>query len=178
MKNKPKVIWLYGLSGAGKTTIANALQPMMSAKNIFVKTLDGDHLRKGINNNLGFSNEDRLENIRRSAEVAKLFMDSGFFVIGSFITPTEKSRELAKQIVGQENFLSFFVKASIDTCRKRDPKGLYKLADQGKIANFTGVGSAFEIPENPQWVIDTEKLDVVEAAEFIVNALFKIKINI
>ena len=187
LKQDGLVIWLTGLSGSGKTTIANALESKLLSelgKKTFI--LDGDNIRHGLNSDLGFSDADRDENIRRIAEVAKLFKDAGMIVIVSFISPFEKTRKLAKKIVGGDNilrpaqydnsnfsfFYEVFVKASFETCQKRDPKGLYKKVDKGEIKDFTGVGSDYEVPEDPDLVIDTDVLSVDESVEMIIQEIF------
>ena len=167
----PSIIWLYGLPGAGKTTLANTLAIKMQEMSIHIKKLDGDDLRLGLNSNLGFSNTDRLENIRRSAEVAKLFVESETTCICSFITPTNKTRDLVQQIVGKYRLIDVFVKASLETCRSRDPKGFYRKAEEGLIKNFTGIDSLFEVPENPHWMVDTEKWSVEECVNYIIEQL-------
>lgn len=153
------VIWMYGLSGSGKSTLANRLERGLHEAGRLVKVLDGDNVRTGLNRNLGFSDEDRLENIRRVAEVAKLFAECGVVVIASFITPNNTLRELARGIIGDEDLLEVYVKASYETCAARDPKGLYAKAKSGEVKQFTGRDSAFEEPARPDLVIDTEALD-------------------
>lgn len=150
------VIWMYGLSGSGKSTLANLLERSLHEAGRMVKVLDGDNVRSGLNNNLGFSDEDRLENIRRVAEVAKLFAETGIITITSFITPREEFRELARAIIGENDFLEVYVKASYETCSDRDPKGLYAKVKAGEVEQFTGKDSAFEESEEPDLVIDTE----------------------
>lgn len=153
---KNKCLWLTGLSGSGKSTIANALQATLEKEGLRVKILDGDILRTGLNVDLGFSAADRQENIRRVAHVSKLFLDEGYWVLSAFITPAESLRTLARSIVGEEDYIEIFVRASYEVCRKRDPKGLYKKVAEGKITDFTGLDSVFEIPLNPALVADTE----------------------
>ena len=167
----PSVIWLFGLSGAGKSTLSESLSQHMRQKGIAVKQLDGDHLRKGLNSNLGFSHDDRLENIRRSAEVAKLFADSGFVTICSFITPTEATRQVMRDVLSECNLIQVYVKASLETCRQRDPKGFYRKVDKGEIKNFTGIDSLFEIPAFADVVADTDQLSVEEATRVIISAV-------
>ncbi len=150
------VIWMYGLSGSGKSTLANLLERTLHEAGRMVKVLDGDNVRSGLNNNLGFSDEDRLENIRRVAEVAKLFTETGIITITSFITPREELREMARAIIGDDDFLEIYVKASYETCSDRDPKGLYAKVKAGEVKQFTGKDSAFEEPAKPDLVIDTE----------------------
>lgn len=154
------VIWFTGLSGAGKSTLSEALQTKLNDEGFFTKLLDGDVLRNGINKGLGFSEEDRMENIRRAAEVAKLFVESNFITLCSFITPTEKMRSHTKMIIGEENYIEVFVNCSIEQCEIRDVKGLYKKARSGNISNFTGITSTFELPQNSDIIINTEIIDI------------------
>ena len=135
------VIWMTGLSGAGKTTISKNLEKELSARGFFTRILDGDVVRNGLNRELGFSIEDRRENIRRIAEVSKLFMDSGIICINSFITPTREIRQMTRQIIGKENLIEVYINASLKVCEERDAKGLYKKAREGRIKNFTGIDS-------------------------------------
>ena len=151
------VLWLYGLSGSGKSTIANALERQLHDSGRFVIMLDGDNLRSGLNSNLGFSDEDRCENIRRVAEMAKSLMRTGAIVIVSVITPQEAFRKSAREIIGDEDFIEIYVKASFETCRQRDVKGLYDKAEAGKIANFTGKASSFEEPAHAGITLNTEQ---------------------
>lgn len=163
------VIWFTGLSGAGKTTLAENLQKELDNNGYITKVLDGDILRNGINAGLGFSEEDRLENIRRAAEVAKLFIDSNIITICSFITPTEKMRECAKKIIGKSNYIEIFVDCSIEICEKRDVKGLYKKVRAGEIKNFTGINSSFENPLHSQLTVNTEYFDINDCNRQIYN---------
>lgn len=153
------VIWMHGLSGSGKSTLAHRLERELHAAGRLVKALDGDNVRTGLNRNLGFSDEDRLENIRRVAEVAKLFAECGVVVIASFITPNNELRRLARGIVGDDDLLEVYVRASYETCAARDPKGLYAKVKAGEVKRFTGRDSGFEEPERPDLVVDTESLD-------------------
>ena len=141
------VVWLYGLSGSGKSTLATALERRLHEKGVFTQVLDGDNIRTGLNNNLGFSDEDRSENIRRIAEVAKLFASAGVVTITSFICPRNELRTLAREIVGKADFLEVYVECSFETCEQRDVKGLYAKAKAGQVQNFTGRDSSFEAPE-------------------------------
>ena len=151
------VIWLYGMSGSGKSTLAHLLERHLHDDDeVFTKVLDGDNVRTGLNNNLGFTDEDRQENIRRVAEVAKLFADAGVVTIASFITPTNPLRSLAREIIGDADLLEVYVKASYETCAERDVKGLYAKAKAGEVKHFTGKDSAFEEPDRPDLVIETE----------------------
>ena len=141
------VVWLYGLSGSGKSTLATALERRLHEEGVFTQVLDGDNIRTGLNNNLGFSDEDRSENIRRIAEVAKLFASAGVVTITSFICPRNELRALAREIIGQADFLEVYVDCSFETCEQRDVKGLYAKAKAGQVQNFTGKDSSFEAPE-------------------------------
>lgn len=165
------VIWLYGLSGSGKSTLANLLERRLHEQGKMVKVLDGDNVRSGLNSNLGFSDEDRLENIRRVAEVAKLFADSGIVTVTSFITPNNELRDLARGVIGDDDLLEVYVKASFETCAERDPKGLYAKVKAGEVKQFTGKDSAFEEPTRPDLIIDTEALSEDEALEQLLSAV-------
>ena len=157
LKQKAKVIWFTGLSGSGKTTLASLLEKRLFELNYFCQILDGDNVRSGINHNLRFTEEDRMENIRRIAEVSKLFMNCGIILICAFISPTEEIREIAKGIIGEDDFIEVFVNTPLDVCEQRDPKGLYKKARAGEIKNFTGISSPFEEPNNPFIEVDNTK---------------------
>jgi len=146
--HKSLTIWMSGLSGSGKSTIANILETELNSQNYHTYILDGDNTRLGLNKGLGFSEEDRLENIRRVAEVCKLMNDAGLIVICSFISPFQKNREQAKSIIGEDKFIEVFVDADLETCETRDPKGLYKKARLGEIKDFTGISSPFESPND------------------------------
>ncbi len=150
------VVWLHGLSGSGKSTLAHLLERKLHEEKIFTKLLDGDNVRTGLNHNLGFSDEDRKENIRRVAEVAKLFSDAGVVTIASFITPRNDLRAIAREILGGDDLLEVYVKASFETCAERDVKGLYAKAKAGEVKQFTGKDSAFEEPDHADLVLDTE----------------------
>ena len=158
--HKGLVLWMFGLSGSGKSTIARALENDLYLRGIHSKLLDGDNLRSGINNNLSFSIEDRIENIRRAAEVSKLFMENGDVVICSLVSPTIEIREQARLIIGEENFKEVYVNAPFDVCASRDVKGLYKKALAGEIKNFTGLDSPFEGAENPFVELKTDEKDL------------------
>lgn len=146
LKQRGRVIWLYGLSGSGKSTLAIALERRLHAEGVTTHLLDGDNVRTGLNRDLGFTDADRAENIRRIAEVAKLFVQAGVVVIASFITPLRAHRQLARSIIGADDFVEIYVAASFETCAKRDPKGLYAKAGAGGVKQFTGKDSAFETP--------------------------------
>ncbi len=158
-----RVIWLCGLSGSGKSTLAIALERSLHAEGKHVYVLDGDNIRTGLNKGLGFSDDDRRENIRRIAEVSKLFVDAGVVAINSFITPSAELRSLAREIVGKERLIEVYVKASFETCKARDVKGLYAKMEKGQVANFTGKDSGFEEPTDSDLVIDTEAESVEES---------------
>ena len=176
LKQRATVIWMTGLSGSGKSTLARGLEQKLHNQGVLTKLLDGDNLRTGLSKNLGFSEEDRLENIRRVAETAKLFLDNGVVTICSFVSPTRALRSMAEEIIGEGDFLEVFVDASFDECTKRDVKGLYKKALDGEIKDFTGLDAPFDIPENPFLKIDTVKLTVEESIVLLYqNVIKKIK---
>ncbi len=154
------VIWFTGLSGAGKTTLSHKLYLALQQQNKPVFLLDGDVLRTGLNADLGFSETDRMENIRRSAEVAKFISNQNQIVICSFITPLESMRKLAREIIGEKKYIEIFVDCSLQACEIRDVKGLYKKARLNEIQNFTGISAIFEKPQNPSLIIDTEKIEI------------------
>lgn len=158
LKQRGHVFWFYGLSGSGKSTLANALERKLAEKGYTTKILDGDNIRSGLNRDLGFSDADRLENIRRIAEVARLFLDAGMVVFTSFITPKRELRDLARETVGAGDMTPVYVEASFETCAERDVKGLYAKAASGGVQHFTGKDSAFEAPEpgDADWVIATD----------------------
>ena len=158
LKQRSHVFWFYGLSGSGKSTLANALERKLAEEGYHTKILDGDNIRSGLNADLGFSDEDRQENIRRIAEVARLFLENGIVVITSFITPRHELREKASQIVGAGDFTPVYIEASFETCAGRDVKGLYAKAAAGGVKDFTGRDSSFEEPraDAPDWTISTD----------------------
>jgi adenylylsulfate kinase len=170
-----RVIWMTGLSGSGKTTVGTHIEHELNKRGYLTQVLDGDNIRTGINNNLGFTEEDRYENIRRIAEVSKLFMNCGIICINSFISPTREIRLMAKEIIGKENFIEVFVNAPLEVCESRDVKGLYQKAREGKIKNFTGIDSPFEGPTKPDIELKTDKLTIEEstqkALEFILPVI-------
>ncbi len=170
-KHKPCLIWFTGLSGSGKSTIANLLEKELYKQNIHTYSLDGDNLRSGLNKDLMFSKEDRIENLRRTAEVGKLFVDAGLVVIAAFISPYNKIREEIKTIIGSEYYIEVFVNTPLEVCEQRDVKGLYKKARAGKIKNFTGISSAFEVPVNPTVEIQTVNESPQEAVSKILTIL-------
>lgn len=162
---RAKVLWFTGLSGSGKSTIAQQLEQMLFAEGYFPQVLDGDNIRSGINVNLGFSEEDRQENIRRIAEVSKLYLQSGLITIVSFISPTAAMRDLAKSIVGEADFLEIFINTPLEVCEQRDVKGLYAKARQGLIKGFTGIDSPYDPPTNPDLEVRTAEMSIAEAAQ-------------
>lgn len=169
LNQKGLIVWFTGLSGSGKSTIAVELEKELNARGKAVYRLDGDNIRHGLNSNLGFSEDDRNENIRRIAETAALFKDAGLITLVSFISPYKKMREFAREKIGKDNFIEVYVKASPETCAKRDPKGLYKRAAQGEIDNFTGVSSPYEEPKAPDLIIDTTQLTLKESVKKILE---------
>jgi adenylylsulfate kinase len=169
-----KVLWFTGLSGSGKSTIAQHLESKLYNEGFFPQVLDGDNIRSGINNNLGFSIEDRQENIRRIAEVAKLYVDSGVLAICSFISPTKKIRTFAKDIIGADDYIEIFVNAPLEVCEKRDVKGLYEKARQGKIKGFTGIDSPYEAPQHPTLEIKTDEVSIDDAVETVYQFILPI----
>jgi adenylylsulfate kinase len=165
LKQRGKVIWLIGLSGSGKSTIAEYLEAKLYDEGFLTQVLDGDNIRSGLNKNLSFSDTDRLENIRRISEVAKLFANCGVVTLASFITPTEAIRQMAKEIIGEDKYIEVYVSTSLEACEDRDVKGLYDKARQGIIKNFTGIDSVFETPQNPAIIIPTEGFTVEESVQ-------------
>jgi adenylyl-sulfate kinase len=166
-KQKPMLLWFTGLSGSGKSTIADALERALFEKGIHTYLLDGDNVRKGLNNNLSFSPEDRSENIRRIAEVSNLMIDAGLVVLASFVSPYREDRENVKRIVGYQNFVEIFVNTPIEECERRDVKGLYAKARAGEIKNFTGVNAPYEAPLVPDVEVDTMMVSVEEAVALV-----------
>lgn len=151
------LVWLTGLSGSGKSTLADQVEAYFHEKGKHTYTLDGDNTRQGLNADLGFSEEDRRENLRRVAQTANLMVDAGLLTFAAFISPLKENRELVKEIVGADNYVEIYVKASVETCEKRDVKGLYKKARQGEIKDFTGISAPFDEPQNPDLTVDTEQ---------------------
>jgi adenylylsulfate kinase len=178
LKQKAKVIWFTGLSGSGKTTIAIGLEKALNSKGILTQVLDGDNIRAGINNNLGFSDEDRKENIRRIAEVSKLFLNCGVVTINCFVSPTHEIRQQAKEIIGENDFLEVFINTPLEICEQRDVKGLYKKARAGEIKDFTGINAPFEAPAHPFLDVKTEGKTVEQSVnEILSKVLPLIKAN-
>ena len=171
INQKPLLIWLSGLSGSGKSTIANELEKKLFENGYLSYLLDGDNIRIGLNKDLGFSDNDRKENIRRISEVSKLMLDAGLIVITAFISQLEEERELAKSLVKEENYFLVHVNCSVEKCEERDVKGLYKKARAGEIKNFTGIDSPYEVPDNPNLILDTEKESVNESVNKIFTAI-------
>ena len=167
---KAVTIWLTGLSGAGKSTLANEVEKRLFARGKYTMLLDGDNVRMGLNQNLGFSEEDRVENIRRIAEVSKLMNDAGLIVLTSFISPFRQDRRNAKNIIG-ERFVEVYISTPLEECEKRDVKGLYKKARNGEISNFTGITSPYEVPEHPDITVDTSKYSLEECVDIILKGL-------
>lgn len=168
---KPAILWLTGLSGAGKSTVANRVEEMLWRCGHHTMLLDGDNLRVGLNKDLAFTDADRVENIRRTAEVAKLMLEAGLIVICSLISPFRRERMLARQLVGPDEFLEVFVDAPLELCKRRDPKGLYARALAGQIPNFTGISSPYEAPDSPEIHLRTDVDDVDALAGQVLNAL-------
>lgn len=165
--HKSCVLWFTGLSGSGKSTLANAVDYKLFQHGVKSYVLDGDNIRHGLNQDLGFRVEDRKENIRRIGEVAKLFVDSGQMISTAFISPFREDREIVRNMLEPEEFIEIYLKCPIQICESRDPKGLYKKARNGKIADFTGISSPYEIPVDPEITIDTEKLSIEQSVEKI-----------
>lgn len=171
LRQHSRVLWLTGLSGSGKSTIAQHLERRLLEEGFFAQVLDGDNIRSGINNNLGFSEADRRENIRRIAEIARLYVNSGIICINSFISPTREIRQLARDIIGDDDFIEVYINAPLAVCEARDVKGLYAKARAGEIRGFTGIDQPYEAPEAPALEIRTDLLGVTEAAGRILDYL-------
>lgn len=169
LRQRARVIWFTGLSGAGKTTLARHLEEELFARGYLVQVLDGDNIRTGINNNLTFSDSGRKENIRRIAEVSKLFLNCGVITINSFISPTEQMRQMAIDIIGRDDFIEVYVNAPLDVCEKRDVKGLYARARRGEIKEFTGISAPFEYPEGMDLEIRTDQLTIGESVKKLLD---------
>ena len=174
LQQKSKVIWMTGLSGSGKTTVAKGVERYLHNNGILNQLLDGDNIRVGISNNLTFSSEDRAENIRRIAEVSKLFLNCGVVTLNCFVSPTIEIRNIAKEIIGGENFIEVYINTSVETCEERDVKGLYKKARKGEIKDFTGISSPFEAPENPEIEINTSELSIDESVQKVLDYILPI----
>ena len=169
------MVWFTGLSGSGKSTIAIALERELHRRGLLCRILDGDNIRGGINNNLGFSPEDRVENIRRIAEVGKLFVDTGIITLAAFISPTNSLREMAERIIGPADFKEVYVSTPLTVCEQRDVKGLYAKARRGEIKDFTGVSAPFEVPVRPALAIDTSVLSLEESVEKVLELILNHK---
>ncbi|MEL0167858.1 MAG: adenylyl-sulfate kinase [Pseudomonadaceae bacterium] len=170
-RQQPCILWFTGLSGSGKSTLANALEKKLFDLNHHTYLLDGDNVRHGLNKDLGFSNEDRVENIRRIGELSALFVDSGLLVLAAFISPFRAERRLVRDLVQPDEFIEVHVATPLTTCEQRDPKGLYRKARAGEIRNFTGIDSDYEVPLNPEVVIDTSVMSVEESVAKIIDYL-------
>ncbi|HNV99262.1 MAG TPA: adenylyl-sulfate kinase [Chitinophagales bacterium] len=177
LEQRAKVIWLTGLSGSGKSTIAEAAEKELHKMGFVTMLLDGDNIRAGINNNLTFSAEDRIENIRRIAEVSKLFLNCGIITINCFVSPTNDIRTLAKGIIGEEDFIEVYVNAPLEVCEARDVKGLYAKARKGLIPDFTGITAPFEAPEHPALTIPTHELEIQEGVQRLLDFILPIISN-
>ena len=167
------ILWFTGLSGSGKSTLAHRVEEKLFEMGIHTYVLDGDNIRSGLNRDLGFSEEDRRENIRRIGEVAKLFVDAGIVVLTAFISPYRRDRAFVRNLVEEGDFIEVYVKCPIDVCEKRDPKGLYKKAKAGIIKNFTGIDAPYEEPLNPELVVETDKQSIEECVNTIIDFLIK-----
>tara|TARA_A100001037_G_scaffold65822_1_gene58041 strand:+ start:73 stop:690 length:618 start_codon:yes stop_codon:yes gene_type:complete len=170
-QHKSRVLWFTGLSGSGKSTVANATEKILHDMGLHTYILDGDNVRMGLNKDLGFSPEDRTENIRRITEVAKLFADSGSIVLTAFISPYREDRDKARAIISNEDFIEIFVSADLSVCEARDPKGLYKKARAGEIKGFTGIDAPYEAPLKPELIVETDKHDIEASAQIVVDYL-------
>ncbi|MXV78264.1 adenylyl-sulfate kinase [Candidatus Poribacteria bacterium] len=173
LNQKGCVVWFTGLSGSGKSTLANAVAHQLHERNHHTYVLDGDNVRHGLNKNLGFSPEDREENIRRVGEVAKLFVDAGTIVMTAFISPYRTDRNQARELIEENRFVEVFVECPLNICEERDPKGLYKKARSGEIKEFTGISAPYEEPNNPEVVVNTSELSVIESANQVIVYLQK-----
>jgi adenylylsulfate kinase len=169
--HKSGLVWFTGLSASGKSTIAHNVERRLFEKGFHVYAFDGDNIRHGINSNLGFSREDRKENLRRIAELSKLFIDAGFIVLAAFISPYKDDREYIRKRFEGDNFLEIYVKCPVEMCEERDPKGQYKKAREGIIKNYTGISAPYEEPESPELVLDTDKLDIVTSTHKVLELL-------
>lgn len=165
------MVWFTGLSGSGKSTVAIALERELHKRGILCRILDGDNIRSGINNNLGFTEADRIENIRRIAEVSKLFVDTGIVTIAAFISPNNDIRKMAADIIGKDDFIEVYVNTPLEVCEQRDVKGLYARARKGEVKNFTGISAPFEAPEHPALTLDTSVLSLEESVNRLLNLI-------
>ncbi len=170
---KPCILWFTGLSGSGKSTIANAVESRLVELNRHTYLLDGDNIRMSLNRGLGFSDEDRIENIRRIGEVSKLFVDAGTIVLTAFISPFQEDRDQVRSLVEDDEFIEVFIDTPLEVCESRDPKGLYQKARAGEIPNFTGISSPYEAPKNPKIYIQTDTLSIEECADQVIQYLIE-----
>jgi adenylylsulfate kinase len=169
--HKSVVLWFTGLSGAGKSTLSVEVEKKLHQRGVRTYILDGDNIRHGLNKDLGFSAEDRKENIRRIGEVAKLMVDAGIVTLTAFISPYREDREMVRQLLGEKEFIEIYVKCSLEECERRDPKGLYKKARAGEIKGFTGIDDPYEEPENPELVVETDKQTLEESVKQVITYL-------
>ncbi len=177
LNQRSVMIWFTGLSGSGKSTIAIALERELHKRGLLCRILDGDNIRSGINNNLGFTEADRIENIRRIAEVSKLFIDTGIITIAAFISPNNDIRDMAADIIGRDQFLDVYINTPLEECERRDVKGLYAKARKGEIDNFTGISAPFEEPIDPSLKLDTSKLTIEESVNKLLELILpKVKL--
>lgn len=170
-KQKPCILWFTGLSGAGKSTVANAVEQKLFELGHHTYLLDGDNVRHGLNKDLGFSDADRVENIRRIGEMAKLFADAGLIVMSAFISPFRSDRQMVRDLVEEKEFVEVYISTPLSTCEERDPKGLYKKARSGQIKNFTGIDSDYEVPHHPEVTLNTAELNVNECVDIVISYL-------
>ncbi|MDG5787204.1 adenylyl-sulfate kinase [Evansella sp. AB-P1] len=164
-KHSSCILWFTGLSGSGKSTLACEVEKELFQRNILSYVLDGDNIRHGLNNNLGFSQEDRKENIRRIGEVSKLFVDAGIFTLAAFISPYKDDRQIVREMVDKDEFIEIYVKCTVDECERRDTKGLYEKARKGEIKEFTGISAPYEVPENPEIVIESDQQRIEDSVD-------------
>ena len=174
LKQKGVLLWLTGLPSSGKSTIAYTVEHALANRGHLAYVLDGDNIRFGLNGNLGFSAEDRTENIRRIGEVGKLFVDGGFLTLASFVSPYSEDRDAVRELMGEGDFVEIFIDTAVEICEERDPKGLYKKARTGEIPNFTGFSDPYEVPEKPEMIIKTANWTAEEAAVLIIEMLEKL----
>ena len=174
LKQKGVLLWLTGLPSSGKSTIAYTVEHALANRGHLAYVLDGDNIRFGLNGNLGFSAEDRTENIRRIGEVGKLFVDGGFLTLASFVSPYSEDRDAVRELMDEGDFVEIFIDTAVEICEERDPKGLYKKARTGEIPNFTGFSDPYEVPENPEMIIKTADWTAEEAAVLIIQMLEKL----
>jgi len=171
--HKSFILWFTGFSGSGKSTLSHKVEEKLYEMGVHTYVLDGDNIRQGLNKDLGFSKGDREENIRRIGEVAKLFVDAGIAVLTAFISPYRRDREFVRNLVDEGDFIEVYVKCPLEVCEQRDPKGLYKKARAGEIKNFTGIDDPYEEPENPEIVVETDKMSVEQCVDRIIDYLVK-----